>query len=105
MRTVNNSKIHQKHLPNNIFRSNGIGYFFLFFSSTNSNDVKIIKVVNDKATIRQHHLAVNCIKKEFLKPLSLIFKDKPKLLKRLDYEARESYKFHTEIPTTQEVYY
>jgi hypothetical protein len=82
-----------------------IDFYFFVFSSTNPNDAKIIKVVNDEATIEQHHLAINYVKKELSKPVDLIFKAKPELLRCLGCGIKEGCNFRTEIPPIEEVYY
>jgi hypothetical protein len=82
-----------------------IDFYFFVFSSTNPNDAKIIKVVNDEATIEQHHLAISYVKRELSKPVDLIFKAKPELLRCLDCGIKENCSFRIEIPPIQEVYY
>jgi hypothetical protein len=82
-----------------------IDFYFFVFSSTNPNDAKIIKVVNDEATIEQHYLAISYVKRELSKPVDLIFKAKPELLRCLDCGIKENCSFRIEIPPIQEVYY
>ena len=82
-----------------------IDFYFFVFSSTNSNDAKIIKVVNDEATIEQHHLAISYVKRELSKPVDLIFKAKPELLRCFDCGIKDNCSFRLEVPTIQEVYY
>lgn len=84
---------------------NDIDFYFFIFSSTNPNDAKIIKVVNDEATIEQHHLAIIYVKKELSKPVDLVFRAKPELLRCLGCGIREGCNFRTEIPPIEEVYY
>jgi len=82
-----------------------IDFYFFIFSSTNSNDAKIIKVVNDEATIEQHHLAISYVKIELSKPVDLIFKAKPELLRCFDCALKEKCEYRIEVPPIQEVYY
>ena len=82
-----------------------IDFYFFVFSSTNSNDAKIIKVVNDEATIEQHHLAIKFVKRELAKPIDIIFKAKPELLRCLDCALNQECAFRIEVPPIQEIYY
>ena len=82
-----------------------IDFYFFVFSSTNPNDAKIIKVINDEATIEQHLLAVSYIKKELEKPLDKVFKAKPELLRCLDCAIRENCNYRIEVPPIVEIYY
>jgi hypothetical protein len=82
-----------------------IDFYFFVFSSTNPNDAKIIKVVNDEATIEQHHLAISYVKRELSKPVDLIFKAKPELLRCFDCAIKDNCSFRIEVPPIQEVYY
>ena len=82
-----------------------IDFYFFVFSSTNPNDAKIIKVVNDEATIEQHHLAIKYVKKELEKPVDIIFKAKPELLRCLDCALKENCNYRIEVPPIVEVYY
>jgi hypothetical protein len=82
-----------------------IDFYFFVFSSTNPNDAKIIKVVNDETTIEQHHLAISYVKRELAKPVDVIFKAKPELLRCLDCALKENCDFRIEVPPIVEVYY
>jgi hypothetical protein len=82
-----------------------IDFYFFVFSSSNPNDAKIIKVVNDEATIEQHHLAISYVKKELTKPVDVIFKAKPELLRCLDCALKENCAYRIEIPPILEIYY
>ena len=82
-----------------------IDFYFFVFSSTNSNDAKIIKVVNDETTIEQHHLAIKFVKRELAKPIDIIFKAKPELLRCLDCALNKECAFRIEVPPIQEIYY
>jgi hypothetical protein len=82
-----------------------IDFYFFVFSSTNSNDAKIIKVVNDETTIEQHHLAIKFVKRELAKPIDIIFKAKPELLRCLDCALNQECAFRIEVPPIQEIYY
>jgi hypothetical protein len=82
-----------------------IDFYFFVFSSTNPNDAKIIKVVNDEATIEQHHLSIKYVKKELEKPVDILFKAKPELLRCFDCGIKENCNFRIEIPPIVEIYY
>ena len=82
-----------------------IDFYFFVFSSSNPNDAKIIKVVNDEATIEQHHLAISYVKRELAKPVDIIFKAKPELLRCLDCALKDDCAFRIEVPPIQEIYY
>ena len=82
-----------------------IDFYFFVFSSSNPNDAKIIKVVNDEATIEQHHLAIKFVKKELAKPVDVLFKAKPELLRCLDCAISKDCNFRIEVPPIQEIYY
>jgi hypothetical protein len=82
-----------------------IDFYFFVFSSTNPNDAKIIKVVNDETTIEQHHLAISYVKRELTKPVDTIFKPKPELLRCLDCASKENCNYRIEVPPIQEIYY
>jgi hypothetical protein len=82
-----------------------IDFYFFVFSSTNPNDAKIIKVVNDEATIEQHKLAITYVKKELEKPIDKVFKAKPELLRCHDCAIKDNCDFKIEIPPIVEVYY
>jgi len=82
-----------------------IDFYFFVFSSANPNDAKIIKVVNDEATIEQHFLAIKYLKKELVKPMDILFKAKPDLLRCLDCGIRENCDFKIDIPPIVEIYY
>jgi len=82
-----------------------IDFYFFVFSSTNPNDAKIIKVVNDEATIEQHLLAVKYVKNQLEKPIDVLFKAKPELLRCLDCGIKENCNFHIEVPPIVEIYY
>ena len=82
-----------------------IDFYFFVFSSSNPNDAKIIKVVNDEATIEQHRLAINYVKKELAKPVDVLFKAKPELLRCFDCAIKDNCNFRIEIPPIQEIYY
>jgi hypothetical protein len=82
-----------------------IDFYFFVFSSTNSNDAKIIKVVNDESTIEQHKLAVAYVKKQLEKPIDKVFKAKPELLRCNNCRIKNNCEFKIEIPTIVEVYY
>ena len=82
-----------------------IDFYFFVFSSSNPNDAKIIKVVNDEATIEQHHKAIRIVKKELAKPVDVVFKAKPELLRCLDCAINKDCAFRIEVPPIQEIYY
>jgi hypothetical protein len=82
-----------------------IDFYFFVFSSSNPNDAKIIKVVNDEATIEQHHLAISYVKKELAKPVDVIFKAKPELLRCLDCALKENCDYRIEVPPIVQIYY
>ena len=82
-----------------------IDFYFFVFSSTNPNDAKIIKVVNDEATIEQHHLAISYVKRELEKPVDILFKAKPELLRCFDCGIKNDCSFRIEVPPIQEIYY
>jgi hypothetical protein len=82
-----------------------IDFYFFVFSSSNPNDAKIIKVVNDEATIEQHHLAIKYVKRELAKPVENVFKAKPELLRCFDCALKEDCSFRIEVPPIQEIYY
>jgi hypothetical protein len=82
-----------------------IDFYFFVFSSTNPNDAKIIKVVNDEATIEQHRLAIKYVKKELEKPVDILFKAKPELLRCLDCGIKENCAYRIEVPPIVEIYY
>jgi hypothetical protein len=82
-----------------------IDFYFFVFSSTNPNDAKIIKVVNDEATIEQHHLAISYVKKELEKPIDKVLKAKPELLRCHDCAIKDNCISKIEIPPIVEVYY
>jgi hypothetical protein len=82
-----------------------IDFYFFVFSSSNPNDAKIIKVVNDEATIEQHHLAIKYVKRELAKPIENVFKAKPELLRCLDCGIKENCNFRIEVPPIVEIYY
>lgn len=82
-----------------------IDFYFFIFSSSNPNDAKIIKVVNDESTIEQHHLAISYVKRELSKPVDVVFKPKPELLRCFDCALKEQCDFRVEVPKIQEVYY
>ena len=82
-----------------------IDFYFFVFSSSNPNDAKIIKVVNEEATIEQHKLAIDFVKKELQKPIDKVLKPKPELLRCLDCALKENCEFKIEIPPIEEVYY
>lgn len=82
-----------------------IDFYFFVFSSSNPNDAKIIKVVNDEATIEQHHLAISYVKRELAKPVDIVFKPKPELLRCLDCAINKDCDFRIEVPPIQEIYY
>ena len=69
------------------------------------NDAKIIKVVNDEATIEQHHLAIKFVKRELAKPIENVFKAKPELLRCFDCAIKQDCAFRIEVPPIQEIYY
>ena len=82
-----------------------IDFYFFVFSSTNANDAKIIKVVNDETTIEQHRLAISYVKKELAKPIENVLKAKPELLRCFDCGIKDNCSFRLEVPPIQEVYY
>jgi hypothetical protein len=82
-----------------------IDFYFFVFSSTNPNDAKIIKVVNDETTIEQHHLAIKYVKRELAKPIENVFKAKPELLRCFDCALKDDCSFRIEVPQIQEIYY
>jgi hypothetical protein len=82
-----------------------IDFYFFVFSSSNPNDAKIIKVVNDEATIRQHHLAIANVKKQLEKPLDKVFRAKPELLRCMDCGIKDNCQYRIEIPPIVEIYY
>lgn len=82
-----------------------IDFYFFVFSSSNPNDAKIIKVVNDEATIEQHKLAIDYVKKELEKPIDKVLKAKPELLRCYDCALKDKCEFKIEIPPIVEVYY
>jgi len=82
-----------------------VEFYFFVFSSTNPHDAKIIKVVNDDITIQQHLLAVSYVKKELEKPIDVVFKPKPDLLRCFNCGIKESCSYRMDIPPIIEVVY
>jgi hypothetical protein len=82
-----------------------IDFYFFVFSSQDPKDAKIIKLVVDEATIQQHLLAIDYVKKQLEKPVDVIFKPNPSLKACNDCSLRNNCDFKIEIPQIEEVYY
>lgn len=82
-----------------------IDFYFFVFSQANPNDIKIIQIEVEEATLQSHLATVEWMKSELKKPIDKLFKAKPKLLRCSECILAPNCEHKTSMPSIEHVLY